>query len=617
MRAGPLELRILQRQLLVDGDVGPLGARAFDVLVVLVERRGSIVSKAELISAAWPHVAVEENNLQVQISALRRVLGPATIATVPGRGYQLTIAPGKVASVRSPDAIVSAPGVGLVPGRAETLLAVLPFDNLSNDPETQFFSDGVSEEILQRLARGAKLRVIGRTSSFQFHGAHKADAARILKCTHVLDGSIRRAGGRVRIVAHLVECASQTTLWSERFDRSLEDLFAVQDEISERIAGALHHAFSGVLLAPVDPATYDLFLRAIQPSLAPERIVASVGLLEEVTKRAPHFADAWGRLAQHRAYLHYFFAYKDREAIGALVVKEVARALALDPSNPAARMADLMLLPPFGKFIEAGAAANRIMKDAPTVAYGLIAGVNHFISVGHVREAIELAQRAYELNALDPLVANFWGQSAWMGGRYSEARTRLESSLAQFPDVPGLAMLLLLFYAHAQDWDGVDRLLEPARLEKFPLREFQPVVRLLGVMRDPAPVARRRIINAARKRFDKTGHANLDALVYAAYLGAADEAHEIGARAKFGPADNDVATMGYDAYRTSILFYAPFPELRRDPRFVRLCAKLGLVEYWLATQHWPDCVDEVAPYYDFKAECEKIAHEPLKQDFGT
>src|SRR5262249_45267461 len=110
-------------------------------------------------------------------------------------------------------AVVAAPSAS-----REPLLAVLPFDNLSADREMLFFSDGVAEEIIQRLSRGARMKVIGRTSSFQFRGADKTarKVADELKCTHILDGSIRRAGGRVRISAHLVDVASQTTLWSER-----------------------------------------------------------------------------------------------------------------------------------------------------------------------------------------------------------------------------------------------------------------------------------------------------------------------------------------------------------------------------------------------------------------
>ena len=105
------------------------------------------------------------------------------------------------------------------------MIAVLAFDNLSNEPEMQFFSDGVSEEIIQRLARGTQLRVISRTSSFQFRGERKAEAAQRLNCAYVLDGSIRRAAGQVRISAHLMEAASGTTLWSDRYDRALEGIF--------------------------------------------------------------------------------------------------------------------------------------------------------------------------------------------------------------------------------------------------------------------------------------------------------------------------------------------------------------------------------------------------------
>ncbi len=137
------------------------------------------------------------------------------------------------------------PGATRSIASGEPLLAVLAFDNQSSDPEMQFFSDGVSEDIIQRLSRGAKLKVIGRTSSFQFRGERKAEAAQSLDCSHVLDGSIRRAAGRVRISAHLVEASSRTTLWSDSYDRGLEDIFAVQDEISENIARALDRAFSG------------------------------------------------------------------------------------------------------------------------------------------------------------------------------------------------------------------------------------------------------------------------------------------------------------------------------------------------------------------------------------
>jgi TolB-like protein len=156
-------------------------------------------------------------------------------------------------------AVVTAPSKS-----REPLLAVLPFDNLSEDREMQFFSDGVSEEVIQRLSRGAGMKVIGRTSSFQFRGADKTPRKVVseLGCTHILDGSVRRAGGRVRIAAHLVEAASQTTLWSDRYDRSLEDMFAVQDEIAEHIAFTLDQTFTSFSTKAIDPSVYDLYLRA-------------------------------------------------------------------------------------------------------------------------------------------------------------------------------------------------------------------------------------------------------------------------------------------------------------------------------------------------------------------
>src|SRR6185369_4660150 len=196
------------------------------------------------------------------------------------------------------------------------------------DREMQFFSDGVSEEIIQRLSRGARMKVIGRTSSFQFRGADKAarKVADELACTHILDGSIRRAGGRVRISAHLVEATSQTTLWSDRYDRGLEDIFAVQDEIAEHIAGALDQTFTSFSTTAIDPAVYDLYLRASPSSYAPDELRTSIGLLEVATQRAPRFAEAWARLAFLRAFLRFYLPFAERAASAALVTRETEQA---------------------------------------------------------------------------------------------------------------------------------------------------------------------------------------------------------------------------------------------------------------------------------------------------
>lgn len=297
---------------------------------------------------------------------------------------------------------------------------MLPFDNLSTDPEMQFFSDGVSEEIIQRLARGANLKLIGRTSSFQFRDERKSEAAQALKCSHVLDGSIRRASDRVRVNAHLVEARSGTTLWTDGYDRDLEDIFAVQDDISESIAGALNHAFSSFSSRAVEPEIYDLYLRASLTSYAPDELRTKIGLLEVATQRAPDFTEAWARLAYLRAWLRFYQPFEDRAASAALVAREVERALTLDSQNVDALVANLFVIAPFGQFVDADIALERIRR-APGVGDG-IKYVGWFMrNFGHVRESLVEDERIYASDPLDPMAANVAALARMAGGHIEDA----------------------------------------------------------------------------------------------------------------------------------------------------------------------------------------------------
>src|SRR5262249_13191433 len=134
------------------------------------------------------------------------------------------------------------------------------------------------EGIIQRLSRVAGVKVVSRTSSFQFRGSQKAEAADRLGCALVLDGSIQRAAGRVRVSAQLMEAASRTALWSDLYDRSLEDIFAVQDDISQSIATALHRTVTGETPQRMPPADYDLYLRSSPKSYSPDELRKSVNL---------------------------------------------------------------------------------------------------------------------------------------------------------------------------------------------------------------------------------------------------------------------------------------------------------------------------------------------------
>ncbi|MDH3432136.1 MAG: hypothetical protein OEQ14_19235 [Gammaproteobacteria bacterium] len=493
---------------------------------------------------------------------------------------------------------------------AESILAVLAFDNLSSDPEMQFFSDGVSEEIIQRLSRGASLKVIGRTSSFHFRGERKAQAAQALGCSHVLDGSIRRASGRVRIAAHLVETSSQTTLWSDRYDRSLEDIFSVQDEISENIARALDRTFSGLSTSSIEPAVYDLYLRASPQSYAPDELRKYVGALETVTRRAPDFAPGWSRLAFLRSFLNVYQPYSERATTGALVSREADRALALDPQNIDAMTAQLFVIPPFGRFVEADTLLERIRR-APGSGDGRRYVGWYLRTMGRLRESLEDTERTYRLDALDPMSKNTVALARMASGKIAEAIPVYEDLVARVPDMSFPVSSLLRAYAFQEDWASVDRLLALAR--ERGMGEFQDTMPFVQAKRHPAPENINEWKGGLQAHIKATGRIDVSRLVYSAHLGLIEEAYAAAETARLGPAGTNDDIMGPDAYRTSLLFQTGMPEMRNDPRFPRLCARLGLVEYWMTTGKWPDCADDVP--YDFKAGCEKVQDIPI-EDFG-
>jgi TolB-like protein len=491
------------------------------------------------------------------------------------------------------------------PKDAEPILTVLPFDNLSTDPEMQFFSDGISEEIIQRLSRGAKLKVIGRTSSFQFRGEKKSEAARTLKCSHLLDGSVRRAGARVRIAAHLVEAASHTTLWSEHYDRGLDDTFAVQDEISEAIAGALHETFTSFSTKAIDPAAYDLYLRSSIKLYAPPELRASIGLLEAALQRAPDFAEAWGRLAYLRAWARLFQPFAERAASAALVTREAERALALDPENVDALTAQYFNLPPYGSFIALDATMERVRR-APGRGEGQIYVGWHARTIGRARECAQITEEFYSSDPLNPMLVMMTSMARMAIGQVAEAIPLLQDLMARSPGMTYPVATLLRAFALLNDWPAVDRLLAPAA--NLAGREFEDGLIFVRAKRNPTAENIGAIRDGLEAHVARTGSVDVTRLVYAAHLGLVDDVYRLAESAHLGPRGTVDDVIGPDGYRTGMLFWKGMSEIRNDPRFVQLCARLGLVEFWLATQKWPDCVDEVP--YDFKAACEKARSIP-------
>jgi len=582
------------RQLLSHGQRLALGSKALALLSTLARARGALVTKDELMEAVWPGITVEENAIQVHIAALRKAMGDAAdrLVTIRGLGYRLdteALANGAATLSALPEPV------------KRSVLAVLPFDNLSSDPELTYFCDGVSEEILIRITRQSRLTAIGRTSSFQFRGTDKAHACERLNATHILDGSIQRSGGQIRVSAHLLDCSNQAQLWSQRYDRSLEDIFAVQDEIAEAIAEALELEFAPGAVAPVDPAIYDLYLRAKERVTNPAAMARNIASLEQVTRMAPRYAAGWATLAYRRAELLMHSPYADRPAIKGSIEGDIARCAAIDPGHPDVLAARWVLMPPFGSLAAQEAMLNSNAVTNRDYVDFLTARAYFLECVGRSAEAAEQAGRAAQLDPLNPYAMGLHSQALWFAGYYPQARAALEFVRNKWPDSHHSVAVLIQARVHQHDWLSVDRLTDPARLAVYPLREHVGVVAFARVMRDPTLRNRRMMFDAIAKRADATGHIDPQVAVIAAELGFVDETYALLERCKFGPSGSARDVMGTHAYRTLLLFPKAYEALRADPRFVTICARLGLVEYWLTTEHWPDCAAEVP--YDFKAEC--------------
>ncbi len=251
-----------------------LGRRAVAVLQVLVERPGAPVSKDALIDAAWPGLAVEDSNLTVQIAALRRELGSEPggerwIETLPRRGYRF-VGPAATTEENSHAGVRPIEAASPLPDKPS--IAVLPFQNMSGDPEQEYFADGMVEEITTALARSPSLLVIARNSSFTYKGK-TTDVRQIrndLGVRYVLEGSVRRSADRLRFTGQLVDAVSGLHIWADRFDGDMSDVFALQDKFSASVVATIVPQLQLAEIErrarkPVENLNaYDLQLRALE-----------------------------------------------------------------------------------------------------------------------------------------------------------------------------------------------------------------------------------------------------------------------------------------------------------------------------------------------------------------
>ena len=384
------------------------------------------------------------------------------IAAVMSWVYDLT--PDSGPAVRD----VAAPASPLPPAEAAEppspkSIVVLPFANLSPDPGNEYFSDGVTEDILTYLARVEDLHVISRTSAMAYKGSTSTlrEIAGELGVATVVEGSVRRAGDRVRVTAQLIDAATDRHLWAEQYDRALDDIFAVQSEVAEEIASALHARLSPQELSGlrdvrgVDMETYELYVKGRQAvwSIQPQEIMRGVSLLETAVERDPELAGAHATLAFGYLISAYWAGAEPRNA-WERTISTAQSALALDPRNPTAWGA-LGAAQGHRDFDWDGSAASM----AKATEYGpndrdahFFRGVN-LLTKGLFAAAAEAYERAAELDPLDPLMASHLATALWCSGNQDAGEKIFVRVIEEFPNFADAHGLRALGLSRDERWE--------------------------------------------------------------------------------------------------------------------------------------------------------------------
>ena len=458
---GPFRIDVSAEMLFRGAEPVPVGRRAVALLRALVERPGTPVSKDALIEAAWPGLAVEESNLTVQISVLRRVLGEEPgadrwIETLPRRGYRFT-----GPSVTSDEPAVAMPSIPVpaLPLPDKPSIAVLPFQNMSAAPDQDYFVDGMVEEIITALSRIKWLFVIDRNSTAGYKGTvNVRRVAHEVGVRYVLEGSVRRAGDRVRIAAQLIDAASGANLWAERFDRPLQDVFQLQDDIASSVAGVIEPTLEAAELRrsayrpTTDLTTYDLFLRARAGLMTHEKqqILRAIDLLEQAIARDPDYASALSSAAIGHMVLDGNGWTSDRTRTRDEALRLAGRALraARDDAVVLGDVAYVLgyLEPDIGPAITL---MDRALELNPSFAIGWTRSGWLRLWAGQPDLAIEHFERALRLNPLRRSPATFGIATAhFFARRLDVAAGMLQVSLKEYPTWGPCLRLLAACYAH-------------------------------------------------------------------------------------------------------------------------------------------------------------------------
>ena len=471
------------RELKRGTELVPLEPQVFDLLVFLIENRDHVVSKDDLIASVWRGRIVSESTLTSRINAARKAVGDSgegqnLIRTIARKGFRF------VGSLHeeAPAPIQRQPAFPL-PERPS--IAVLPFSNMSDDPEQEYFSDGISEDIITALSKLRWFFVIARNSSFIYKGkaVHLKQIADELGVGYVVEGSVRKSGDRVRITAQLNDVATGGHIWAERYDRSIADVFAVQDEITEAIVAAIEpqiyaaENFRAQRKPPDSLDAWDLVMRALSHywRVTRQDNVVAQALLEKAISIDPNYGQALGVLATSYTFSAHM-GWIDMAAAMAKAEGSALAAVRADSQDPWAHNALAHVHLFARRFDDSLAEFEAALALNPNFAlaqgyYGLTLAY-----CGRWQEAAEAARRAIRLSPRDPFAAVYYGilaYSQFVGRNYDEAIVPAREAVRQRDFVGGHRVLIA-----AAAMAGHDAL---ARSALQDLRRVQPNISLAWI----------------------------------------------------------------------------------------------------------------------------------------
>jgi TolB-like protein len=480
--------------------------QVFDLLVYLVQNRDRVVSKDDLIASVWDGRIVSNSTLTSRINAARKAIGDSgksqrLIRTIARKGLRFVgtvyTQPNNLESTRpagSPPDEIHEPSRAALPLPDRPALAVLPFINMSGDPEQEYFSDGISEDIITALSKLRWFFVIARNSSFIYKGkaVHMKQVAEELGVGYVIDGSVRKGGDRVRITAQLNDAATGSHIWAEHYDRDLADVFAVQDEITEAIVAAIEpqlyaaESFRAKRKPPDSMDAWDLVMRALSHywRVTRQDSVVAQALLEKATAIDPNYGQALGVLATSHTFSAHM-GWADMATAVPTAERAALAAILADSEDPWAHHALGCVYLFKRRFDDSLAEFELALQLNPNFSlaqgyYGLALSY-----CGRWEEADVAARRALRLSPRDPFSAIYYGIAAYaqfLGRNYDEAMRLSREGIRQRSDFVGAHRVLTAAAGMAGQNDV-------ARAALQELRRAQPNISLAWIA-DQMPIKR-------------------------------------------------------------------------------------------------------------------------------